>query len=255
MSIAHGSMSPFHRITERRYFVGELKMAKRNIMLLLLVGICTASAFGDRILFADSFEYLGEWEPLSGKWVATDGELRQEDVSERIAGISRIVRQEGILVYEFDVRYLSGLEDLYAGFGIHILVDKPTGLRSWGQNQSYLFWLTYDVQAYQTENVFAQVYKSRGPTLMEYYNMRGDEYPIPAEILSVTALPETSKSTVHVKLMIDTTTGNGRLYNPIRPDSYYDINLGSAPGAGMYIALRTNSVALAFDNVSVKKVE
>ncbi len=232
-------------------------MIKRNIMLIFLVGMCTASAFGDRILFADSFEYLGEWEPHSGDWVVTDGELRQEDVNEKIAGISRIVRQEGILVYEFDVRYLSGLKDSYGGFGIHILVDRPTGLRSWGQNRSYLFWLTYDVQAYQAENVFAQVYKSKGLTRMEYYDMRGDEYPVPTDILSVTALPDTSKApgTLHIKLMIDTKTGNGRLYNPNRPDSYYDINLGSALETGMYIALRTNSVALAFDNVSVRMVE
>ena len=232
-------------------------MTKRNIMLLFFVGLCTASAVGDRTLFTDSFEFLGEWAPHSGEWLVTDGELRQEDVNEKIAGISRIVRQEGTLVYEFDVRYISGLRDSYGGFGIHILVDKPTGLRSWGQNQSYLFWLTYDVQAYQAENVFAQVYKSRGPTEMEYYFMRGDEYPIPTNIFSVTALPDASKvpDALHVKLMIDTKTGNGRLYNPNRPDSYYDISLGSALGTGMYIGLRTNSVALAFDNVSVRIVE
>ena len=232
------------------------KWLPRIIVLSQLLFLCSAAAFSQDTLFIDTFEYMGEWRTESGDWIVADGELLQRDEGEKIASISRIVRQRGTLVYEFDVRYLGGLDDKYGGFGLHILMDAPTGMRSWGQNRSYLLWLTYDVEAYETEHIYAQVYRSMNPIKMDFLNMDGDELPIPLGILSGRSIRThmNEQSSLHLKIVIDTATGKGRLYHPIQRQFYYDIDLGASLDPGMYIALRTNSVSLVFDNVTVKKI-
>jgi len=232
-------------------------MTRRIISLLILCGISTTSIFGDRVLFTDSFDFLGEWKQDSGKWAVVEGALRQESPEEKIATISREVLQKGIVEYKFDVGYISGIDDLYGGFGIHILVDNPTRLRSWGQNSSYLFWLTYDEEAYGFENVFAQVYRSIGPIHMDFHRMIGSEFPVPTHFLIGTSSPAEAliNRRLRIRLVMDTQTGRGRLYSPARPHSYYEIDLGQNLGSGKYISLRTNSLALTFDNVSVRIVD
>jgi hypothetical protein len=216
-----------------------------------------AGATADRTLISDTFDFQGEWLASSGTWETTDGELYQLDAAERIATVTRIVRQSGELLYEFDLRYLKGFDDGYGGFGIHILIDAPTGLRSWGQNASYLLWITHDMDEYKTPDLHAHVYRSTGITRMDYHRMEGDEYRIPPAILSVAAMEQRAHSgePIRVRFLVDTVAGTGMLYHPDRNGVYYDLDFGTSLGGGSYIALRTNSLSVAFDNVTVTRLD
>lgn len=222
----------------------------KQTILLVLLSFCVLSVGAERIIFHDSFDYMGEWRADSGDWIVENGMLQQKDDEEPISTISRIAGQKGIMIYEFDVSYLKGLEDKKAGFGIHIVVDEPTGRRSWGQNKSLLLWLTYDVEAYGAEGVYAQIYRSSSPTKMNLQGMEGPEFPLPPSFL-----PERLEGSLHVKFLIDTESGIGRLYNPLRSGYYVELDVGGPLGSGSYISLRTNSLALAFDNITVTMIE
>ena len=204
----------------------------------------------DEQLFFDEFEFLTGWEEGNGTWSVEDGMLKQLDTTDRITHISRMVRQKGTVFYEFDVYYLDGLEDRDGGFGIHILIDEPTGLRSWGQNRSLLLWITYDPIIYGTDHFYLQVYESESAVNMDFLNMTGDEYPVPLSLFS----PEdfiTSSDPVHIRLEVNTVLGTGILYNPFETGTFYPIDLGAPLWEGKYISLRTNSMAVGFDNVRV----
>ena len=230
-----------------------MKYALAVFLSLTLCGVVTA----ERILISDTLDFQGEWSANSGTWETRGGQLYQLDKEERIATATRIVRQRGVLLYEFDLRYLGGFDDGYGGFGIHILMDQPTGLRSWGQNASLLLWVTHDVAEYGTEDLHAQVYKSTGITRMDYHGMAGDEYRLPPAVLSVDRLEQMARrgESIRVKFLLDTEVGTGRLYHPGKDSVYYDLDLGGNLGEGMYVALRTNSVSVAFDNVTVTRLD
>ncbi len=233
-----------------------------KVFLVLLFLSASFAAFSQSSQLNENFNRgsMAGWKPISGNWRVTNGRLVQTDVNEKMAMIVVPVRQSGTMMYEFDVRYVSGGEDNYAGFGIHIGINNPSSRRSWGNGQSLLAWVTWDPRAYGSPGGFIQVYESRGPTRMGLYTKifpgsdplkYGGILPIRREYLK----SEFLGATVPVKMMLDTRTGKGRFYDPFDPERYfYSFDLGAPIRSGNYFALRTNSVALSFDNVRISRV-
>ena len=153
--------------------------------------------------------------------------------------------------YSFDVRYEEGgFEDLKGGFGIQIFVDKANAGKSWGNGNSYLLWLNYDTEAsYGSQGFQAQIYKSTSNTKMDLVG----EFDLNryAHLLS----PALAKTIVPVRIKVDGATGDVWVEDPTLPGYGYSFSLGEALGEGNYVALRTNSLALSFDNLEVATVE
>jgi hypothetical protein len=230
-----------------------------RIVIMLLILFAQGYALYGQELFRDEFRIAGEWRNAHGKWSVTDGALVQEDGKDRITHIARIVKQDGVMEYEFECLYLGGLEDGYGVFGIHILVDKPSGRRSWGINRSYLLWITFDPRAYiRSDCFFLQVYESTGNTRMRLlHGWKGDAFPLDPGILSPTRFEQTASSGTPItfRVRIDTRNGTGRFYNPIEPGTYFPFDLETALHDGMYIAFRTNSISIAILSVAVRKLD
>lgn len=229
----------------------------KKLMISVLLILFAIQAFSLTTLFEDDFKILGEWTPVSGDWQIKDGMLTQQDTVNRITHIVRKVKQSGLMEYTFDFQYLGGLADQYGGFGLHICVDRPTTMRSWGHNNSYLLWLTYDLAAYTQPKLFAQIYKSTGPTGMDFWLMsRGDEFPVPVEVINPAALTEQIVKSVklRIKIEMDLDTGSGKFYNPLNDEYYFPFELGTPIQDGMYISLRTNSMAVAIDSFKVVQI-
>jgi hypothetical protein len=234
-----------------------------KVFLVLLFLGASVFAFADSVMLSDNFNSgsLGSWKPISGSWRVMNGRLQQLDTKEHMAMIVAPVYQSGKMLYEFDVEYIGGGEDDYAGFGIHICVSGPSSRRSWGNGQSLLGWVTWDPKAYGSPGAFIQVYESMSNSKMGLYTgvfpgsdplKYGDLIPVNREYLDTKYL----SYRVPVKLMIDTRTGNGRFYDPFDPDRYYyPFSLGAPIRAGGFFVLRTNSVALSFDNVRVTRLD
>lgn len=231
-------------------------------LVLLFVGAAVA-AFADYNVLSDNFNSgsLGKWKPVSGSWKVMDGKLSQVDTRENMAMIVVPVQQAGKVLYEFDVEYVGGGEDDYAGFGFHICINGPSSMRSWGNGKSLLGWVTWDPKVYGPPGAFVQVYESKSNSDMGLYTKvfpgadpvkYGDLIAISDEYLDVLYIDYQ----VPVKIMVDTRTGKGKFYDPFAPeDYYYPFDLGGPIRAGGYFALRTNSVALSFDNVTITRMD
>jgi len=231
--------------------------AVRTVLLLVFLG-ASLVGFSETTLVSDTFDSssMGRWMTVSGTWRAMNGRLYQTDTSERMAMITIPVRQSGKVLYEFDVRYVAGGEDDYAGFGIHFCVNNPSKGRSWGNGDSYLAWLTWDPGTYGYPGGFAQIYDSEGPTDMDLFPEGdiledGDRFPIMVDYLKTEYLAYT----VTVRVELDTTTGNGYIYDPFDPYRYrFPFAMGQSVKAGGYFSFRTNSLAVSIDNFKVTKL-
>jgi len=228
-----------------------------RVVLVALFLCVSLVAFSETTLLSDSFGSLAKWSQASGTWKISSGRLVQTDVDETIAVATVPVRQSGEVMYEFDVRYVGGGEDDYAGFGLHIAVNNPSKGRSWGNGRSLLAWVTWDPDTYGWPGGFIQVYKSTAPLDMTLYPSGdiikdGDRFPVNEEYLKYEYLDYT----VPVKLSIDLDTGEGKFYDPFAPDKYYfPFDLGAAIPAGSYFSFRMNSVALSIDNLKVTRLD
>jgi hypothetical protein len=225
------------------------------IFALLLVALV---GFSQTTLVSETFQSssLSNWITASGNWRVMVGRLVQSDIKETMATISRQVSQSGTVQFEFDVRYVGGGEDDYAGFGVHVAVNNPSRSRSWGNGESFLAWVTWDPKAYGAPGGFVQLYKSTGPTSMDLYPVGdimkdGARIPIPATYLK----PEFLALTAPVKIILDLTTGKGRFYDPTDMNYYFPFNLGAAIKTGSHFSFRTNSVAVSIDNFKVTKLK
>jgi len=140
------------------------------LLVLLFVGASVA-AFADRPVMTDNFNSgsLGSWKPISGNWKVMNGRLNQLDTKENMAMIVAPAYQSGKILYEFDVEYVGGGEDDYAGFGFHICISGPSSKRSWGNGKSMLGWVTWDPKAYGYPGGFIQVYESMSNSKMGLY--------------------------------------------------------------------------------------
>jgi hypothetical protein len=234
-----------------------------KVFLILVVLCIPLVAFSSTIKVYDAFNSssLTGWNVVSGNWRVINGRLTQTDVNEKMAMITIPVDQSGIMMYEFDLRYLDGGQDNYAGFGIHICVGNPSTRRSWGNGRSLLGWVTWDPDQYGRPGAFIQVYQSTGPTSMGLYTRifpspdplkDGDLLPIRSEYLKTEYL----SYTVPIRLQVDTRTGRGKFFDPANPKKYfYSFDLGGPIRPGSYFSFRTNSVSVSIDNVKISKLD
>jgi hypothetical protein len=231
----------------------------RGIIFIMLCILITPLAYAQDYRIDDTFPILGEWTIVYGNWVVRENTLVMDNPKQTITHISRIVKQEGVMEYEFTCSYIRGLEDKYGGFGIHICINKPTSSRSWGMNRSYLFWITYDPAAYTRDDCFfLQVYKSRSPISMNFlHNEPGDTYPLDPGILSPAAFMATGETGAPLtfRFQVDTATGKGEFYHPSQEGIYFPFDVKTAIEPGMYISLRTNSMSIKVIAVRVRQVE
>ncbi len=226
-------------------------------VVLLVLFLSTSLAAFSQQLASESFYGLSGWQAASGDWKVINGRLAQTDTKETISVISFPVRQTGTVEYEFDLEYIGGGEDDYAGFGVHVAVTGPSKGRSWGNGKSLLAWATWDPKAYGYPGAFAQVYKSKGSGDMTLYPSGdimedGDRYPVLEEYLKYEYLDYK----VPIKFSVDLNTGKGKFYDPKAVDRYYyNFDLGMPIPAGSYFSFRMNSLALSIDNFKARKLD
>jgi hypothetical protein len=218
-------------------------MKRLTVLLCLLLLIVPA------FLFAQN---LGDWKAAYGDWRMMGGRLVQRSTTAGMAQAYMPMRQSGVVQYEFDVRYVDGAMDQYAGFGVHIGIDKPYPRKSWGNGKSFLLWLTYDPKAYDGSGVFAQAYKSLSSSRMNLLHP-AKAYMIPSSRLQGIYLNRLSEYVLPVKIRVNYDTGSVKVWDPIIPNYYYRFTVGEPIRNGAYISVRTNSVALSFGNFRITK--
>ena len=99
---------------------------KHKVYLLALILLLTPFLiFSQTVLVNDDFNSMNGWRASYGNWKIVDGRLAQLSTTAGKAKIDRYVPQSGLMQYEFNVHYIDGGLDSYAGFGIHVFIDKP----------------------------------------------------------------------------------------------------------------------------------
>ena len=178
-----------------------------------------------------------------GKWAIIGDRLFQSNLKAGMARVDIPAPQTGMMVYKFNVRYEDGgTDDMHAGFGIHIFVDRTAAGRAWGNGESYLLWLNYDENAKEvTKGLSAQIYKSTSHSRMELLadiDLNAYAYLLTADLLDMI---------IPVKMVINGFNGDVKIYDPSDSSYVYKFNLGNtAPLTGRYISLRTNSMGISF---------
>jgi hypothetical protein len=212
---------------------------KRLVFFLLIIGIAV-SVFGQ--------VQLPEYRFASGSWGFVGTRLYQNDARAPLAKVNLRVPQSGPMLYEFNARYESGAEDGHGGFGIHLFADSAYNAASWGAGKSYLLWLNYDENPIRNSGIpaglSAQVYRSTSNssmTLADSVDLNEFAYLLTNENLS---------QAVPVKIWMDGSTGEVRVYDPTDPDLayyfYFYIDPKDVPLRGNWVALRTNGIKLSF---------
>ncbi len=213
-------------------------------MLMVILPLCV---FAEQDLGLGVKAAYGDW-----KWMGD--RLVQLDVKAGMAMAYVYLPQNGVIQYEFKVRYLAGGADMYGGFGAHVGIDKPHSGKSWGNGRSFLLWATLDPKAYGGSGVYGQAYKSLGHSSMDILH-GGDDYQVPASRLAGVDLNKMQSYVLPVKIVIDYRSGWSKIYDPVVANYYYKFTLGGAIRNGLYVALRTNSLALSFSDFKVTKLQ
>ena len=232
---------------------------KHKVYLLALILLLTPFLiFSQTVLVNDDFNSMNGWKASYGNWKIVDGRLAQLSTTAGKAKIDRYVPQSGLMQYEFNVHYIDGGLDSYAGFGIHVFIDKPAKGISWGDGKSFLLWITYDPKAYGGTGMYGQVYKSETNSYM--YLKKGYHQEIPVKIQIggkdyVYLDPAYAKYNIPIKFTVDSATGAVKLYDPLIPNWVWKFSLGGPLPKGSYVSLRSNSLALSFDNFKVTKLK
>jgi len=209
---------------------------KRFLLFLLILGVGFT-------LFAQV--QLPQHQFASGNWTFIGNRLYQNDANARLAKMNMRAPQNGPMIYEFNVRYESGIEDGHGGFGIHIFGDEVVNRESWGSGSSYLLWLNYDehpVTRGFPSGFTAQLYRSYSDTRMEVVeNFDLNQY---AHLLTYENVAEP----VPAKIWVDGNTGEVRVYDPTDPamQDYFYFHLPTRGLRGNWISLRTNGLKLSF---------
>ncbi|QEN08838.1 hypothetical protein EXM22_12860 [Oceanispirochaeta crateris] len=208
-------------------------MKKALLLLVCLTVVLSANIFADSMKVKTTY----------GDWKITSTMLSQTDLLAGMTKANIYAPQSGTMVYEFKAKYIDGLADGKGGFGIHVFVDKPSTGKAWGEGESYLLWVNYDenpVSDSTPKGLSAQIYKSESNSrmnLVQSVSLKSVE-PMLAKYLGYT-LP--------IKIVIDGKTGMAKVYDPFKANYYYKFPLSSdTPLEGNYIALRTNSMGVAF---------
>jgi hypothetical protein len=207
---------------------------KRILLLVLLVSLISImpvfSLNAVDLKFAD------------GDWAVLGTRLYQNNLKAGMARVDIPAPQAGMMVYEFNVKYEDGAEDMHAGFGVHLFVDKPARGKAWGNGKSYLLWLNYDKNAKGiTKGLSAQIYKSVSNSKMELLadiDLNKFVHLLTAEVLDMV---------IPVKMVVNGFNGDVKIYDPSDSTYVYKFNLGSTePLTGQYMSLRTNSMGISF---------
>jgi hypothetical protein len=222
---------------------------KKTLAFLAVLLVFGAFASAESVVFEQDFSKSIMLPKSQGDWEVIGGRLYQNDEDERLAKVNVMARQSGEMQYEFNVRYEGGgFKDLMGGFGIHIFVDNPWDGMSWGNGDSFLLWLNYDpAPTYGPKGFSAQIYKSTSETqmvLVGHFDLNSYAYLLNASNLNVV---------IPARIKINGTTGSVWVESPLSPGYGYRFSLGSSLGRGNYVALRTNSLALSFDNLKITK--
>jgi len=207
---------------------------KRIILAILVLSLLSAVP-----LFSLTARDLNFAE---GDWAVRGDRLYQSNLKAGMARVDIPAPQAGIMVYNFNVRYQAGAEDMHAGFGIHIFVDKPAKGKAWGNGKSYLLWLNYDENAKEiTKGFSAQIYKSLTNSRMELLadiDLNQYAYLLTEDVLDMI---------IPVKMVVNGFNGDVKIYDPTDPTYVYKFNIGNTePLTGQYISLRTNSMGISF---------
>ena len=208
---------------------------KRLILFLLILGLVGVS------LFAQA--QLPEHHFASGSWFFVGDRLYQNDNNARLAKANAFAPQSGPMIYEFNVRYESGIEDGHGGFGLHIFANNVVNRVSWGSGTSYLLWLNYDDKPITRgipRGFSAQVYKSITNSYMELvqsFDLNEFAYLLTYENVA---------DPIPVRIWADGATGEVRVYDPTADDYYWYFFLGERNLRGNWISLRTNGLGLSF---------
>jgi hypothetical protein len=224
---------------------------KKSLIFLVILLLAGAMAFAQTVVLEQSFSSSTMLPKSHGDWEIKGGRLYQSDVDEPLAKINVAARQSGEMQYEFTVRYEGGgFADLMGGFGIQIFVDKAWDGMSWGNGKSFLLWLNYDpMPVYGPKGFTAQVYKSVSETKMDLvgeFDLNRFAYLLSAANMNA-AIP--------ARIKIDGNTGSVWVEDPTLAGFGYRFSLGGSLGTGNYVALRTNSLAMSFDNLKVSKLK
>ncbi|HDQ14591.1 MAG TPA: hypothetical protein ENN41_07250 [Sediminispirochaeta sp.] len=218
-------------------------------VVLLLTGGLTLVA--DEVVFSADFDSMPETAGSYGEWEVSRGRLHQRDSGNRLAKINFSVPQSGLMEYSFDVRYQGGgLEDRMGGFGVHVFADRAHRGKSWGNGESYLLWINYDENpSYGKAGFRGQVYRSFNHSWMEL--PESYDIPLDPKVLST----ENLRLSIPLKIQVDGRSGLVKVWDPTRRGTYIRFQLESAPGEGRYFSLRSNSLALSFDNLRIRRIE
>lgn len=209
---------------------------KKFVLFLALLGLILPLA-------ADG-HMLPEHQFAQGDWMLKGDRLYQSAENDPLAKVNIRVPQEGAMIYEFNVRYEGGAEDLHGGFGIHVFADQVHPRKSWGSGKSYLLWLNYDADPVSDSipaGFSAQVYRSLSHSKMELVrsvDLNQWAYLLTSDNLDLK---------IPAKIYVDGDTGYVKVYSPVDPNYYFYFTLGNDdPMEGKWIALRSNSLALSF---------
>jgi len=207
---------------------------KRLVLFFLVLGLGVS-------LFAQA--QLPEHYFASGSWYLTSDRLYQNDANARLAKVNAFAPQSGPMIYEFNVRYESGIEDGHGGFGLHIFANDILNRASWGSGSSFLLWLNYDDRPITPgipRGFSAQVYRSVTNSYMELvqsFDLNEFAYLLTYENVA---------DPIPVRIWADGNTGEVRVYDPTDPDYYWYFYLPARNLRGNWISLRTNGLGLSF---------
>ncbi len=195
------------------------------------------------LLITPLFSEIPSIKPSYGDWEIMGNRLYQNDLKAGMAKANLPMGQDGIVTYNFNVKYVDGIQDGMGGFGIHVFVDKPAAGKAYGEGNSYLLWLNYDEKPQSSSvpaGLSAQIYKSSSYTnmkLVQAVSLKSIE-PVIAQYMD---------KTLPVKMEINSRTGMGKVFDPFDDSRYFVFSLGNtAPVSGDYVTLRTNSLGVSF---------
>jgi hypothetical protein len=251
--------------------------------VLLIVG-----AFASAQSVNDDFSSMRGWTAGDGDWVVRGGRLVQQDAGAFLARVDRMAAQNGIYEIEFTIRYVDGGykndQDMaagvyHAGFGVQLGVENPPlGKAAWGAGNSYLLWLNLDTRPETMRNdpehygFRAQVYRSTNNAqmgLMRDAALRRDpafsrlvvedymSIDIVAALramginVSINDLGRALNVDVPVNIRVNTNTGEIGVLDPTAPVRFW-FRVDPAVLRGNYVSLRTNSLAVSYDYLTVE---
>ena len=249
------------------------KVALIFAALLLLLPLAVSA----QVVIDDDFSTLGEWVPGYGEWGIRGGMLVQRDTDTGLARIDRMVSPLGVRTGEYElsfrVRYEAGgfedrdallMQQLHAGFGIHIGVENPPlGRVAWGAGSSYLLWLNLDTR---TETAL-DAPEHLGFRAQVYESIRNSEMYLDEDLnvdiigalnaygydVSLDDLAMYIQRPTQIRIRANFDTGRIMVMDPTNPSLWFYFDVSPSVLRGTHLSLRTNSLAVSFSDFVVRR--